>query len=191
MQTCPTLLSAVLLVLQSEGEVSYNHTDKLVSTATLDVQTIHTDALFTGKLETRFNNLPKNSYKTLKARAERRAKENKPDADVIVQQEHSKRNMTALGFIVSRLKDEGGLPTSVPALSVSHPGVTAHSQQFGHAKQIKFLFISSKQSLRMVSQAQGKAQSCRLDAAIACCKIRYLALPMYLELQACLHQLLS
>ena len=68
--------------VQSEAEASYYHTHKLISTASCDAQTVQTDALFTGKLETRFKNHPKNK--------------------------------TAAGILVSRLKEDGGLPTKVP-----------------------------------------------------------------------------
>ena len=76
--------------LQSEAEASYYHTHKLISTASFDAQTVQSDALFTGKLETRFKNHPKNK--------------------------------TAAGILVSRLKEDGGLPTKVmqwPQLSAS------------------------------------------------------------------------
>ena len=67
--------------VQSEAEASYYHTHKLISTATLESQTVQTDALFTGKLETRFKMHPKNK--------------------------------TGAGILVSRLKEDGGLPTKV------------------------------------------------------------------------------
>ena len=67
-----------------------------MTTATVNVQTIQADALFTGKVETRFNNWPRGSYKVRKSR-----------------KRHRRRNMATLGLIVSRLKDEGGLPTKV------------------------------------------------------------------------------
>ncbi len=80
--TLQCLLSNYLLFwLQSEAEASYYHTHKLISTASFDAQTVQTDALFTGKLETRFKNHPKNK--------------------------------TAAGILVSRLKEDGGLPTKV------------------------------------------------------------------------------
>lgn len=75
---------------QSEAEASYYPTHKLISTASFDAQTVQSDALFTGKLETRFKNHPKNK--------------------------------TAAGLLVSRLKEDGGLPTKVmqlPELSAS------------------------------------------------------------------------
>lgn len=46
--------------LQSEAEASYYHTHKLISTASLDGQTVQSDVLYTGKLETRFKNHAKN-----------------------------------------------------------------------------------------------------------------------------------
>ena len=80
--TLQCLLSDYMLFwLQSEAEASYYHTHKLISTASFDAQTVQTDALFTGKLETRFKNHPKNK--------------------------------TAAGILVSRLKEDGGLPTKV------------------------------------------------------------------------------
>ncbi len=69
------------LLLQSEAEASYYHTHKLISTASFEAQTVQADALFTGKLETRFKNHPKNK--------------------------------TGAGILVSRLKEDGGLPTKV------------------------------------------------------------------------------
>ncbi|KAL0037507.1 hypothetical protein WJX77_000444 [Trebouxia sp. C0004] len=68
----------------SEAEASYYHTHKLISTASFDAQTVQSDALFTGKLETRFKNHPKNK--------------------------------TAAGLLVSRLKEDGGLPTKGPVV---------------------------------------------------------------------------
>ena len=68
-------------MLQSEAEASYYHTHKLISTATLEGQTVHSDVLYNGKLETRFKNHPKNK--------------------------------TGAGILVSRLKEDGGLPTKV------------------------------------------------------------------------------
>ncbi len=80
--TLQCLLSDFMLLWpQSEAEASYYHTHKLISTASFDAQTVQTDALFTGKLETRFKNHPKNK--------------------------------TAAGILVSRLKEDGGLPTKV------------------------------------------------------------------------------
>lgn len=67
--------------LQSEAEASYYHTHKMISTASLESQTVQADALFTTKLETRYKMHPKNK--------------------------------TAAGILLSRLKEDGGLPTKV------------------------------------------------------------------------------
>ena len=73
--------TSLVIELQSEAEASYYHTHKLISTASLDGQTVQSDVLYTGKLETRFKNHPKNK--------------------------------TGAGILVSRLKEDGGLPTKV------------------------------------------------------------------------------
>lgn len=79
----------LLFAMQSEAEASYYHTHKLISTATLESQTVQTDALFTGKLETRLKMHPKNK--------------------------------TGAAILVSRLKEDGGLPTKVAPCSASCP----------------------------------------------------------------------
>lgn len=83
----------MLFWLQSEAEASYYHTHKLISTASFDAQTVQSDALFTGKLETRFKNHPKNK--------------------------------TGAGILVSRLKEDGGLPTKVLPYPQLSPPLTA------------------------------------------------------------------
>lgn len=55
----------------------------MISTASLEAQTVQADALFTTKLETRYKMHPKNK--------------------------------TAAGILLSRLKEDGGLPTKVSA----------------------------------------------------------------------------
>ena len=80
-QSLLTCCTSLVIILQSEAEASYYHTHKLISTASLDGQTVQSDVLYTGKLETRFKNHPKNK--------------------------------TGAGILVSRLKEDGGLPTKV------------------------------------------------------------------------------
>ena len=74
----------------------------MISTASLEAQTVQADALFTTKLETRYKMHPKNK--------------------------------TAAGILLSRLKEDGGLPTKVSA--TCHVGCVAvlpvmHQLAFG------------------------------------------------------------
>ena len=103
--------------VQSEAEASYYHTHKLISTASCDAQTVQTDALFTGKLETRFKNHPK--------------------------------NRTSAGILVSRLKEDGGLPTkvSLPTGSQASPAFVMHASWAASLASCSYCIQSSHELL--------------------------------------------